>query len=288
MHFDTPFRGSRAIQAGHVTRHQLAHNFERLHRDVYIRKNVAADAVMRAKAAHVFSRGGAVSCGLSAAALHGAKWIDPDEPAELIWRGRSRQLPGLRIRFDTVPAAETVVVDGVVATSVPRTMVDLARSMPRGKALQILDSLARATGVSAKDALSSVQRSVGLRGVTAARRVLELVDPGAESPQETKTRLLLIDAGLPRPTTQIRVTDASGRVFARCDMGWPEWKVVVEYDGIQHWTSEKQRTWDIERLDKLEKEGWLVVRVNSEQLRNRPGEVVERVRRKLRAAGASV
>lgn len=283
-----PFRGSRAIGAGHVTRHRLAHDFDRLHRDVYIRKNVVVDAVVRAHASHTLAGSGAVSCGLSAAALHGAKWIDPDEPAELIWPARTRQLSGLRIRFDKVLAADTVMVGGVLATSVPRTMFDLARQLPRLKALQILDSLARATGGSAKDALSLADRSRGLRGVVRARELLSLVDGGSESPQETKTRLLLIDAGLPRPTTQIRVTDASGRVFARCDMGWPEWKVVVEYDGVQHWTSEKQRTWDIERYERLERAGWLVVRVNSEQLRARPGEVVERVRLKLRAAGAPV
>jgi len=41
----------------------------------------------------------------------------------------------------------------------------------------------------------------------------------------TELRLLLVRDGLPRPVTQIRV----GR--RRVDMGWPEWKVGVEYDG---------------------------------------------------------
>ena len=126
-------------------------------------------------------------------------------------------------------------------------------------AIEVLDALANATGVQVESAQMLVDRYPGMRGIVAVPGILSLVDGGAESPQETRTRLLLIDAGLPRPSTQIRVSDESGRVFARCDLGWPQWKVVVEYDGIQHWTSEKQRTWDIERYDRLERAGWLVV-----------------------------
>ena len=43
------------------------------------------------------------------------------------------------------------------------------------------------------------------------REVLPLVDGGAASPQETRLRLLFIDSGLPRPTTQIPVVEGRGR-----------------------------------------------------------------------------
>ena len=62
------------------------------------------------------------------------------------------------------------------------------------------------------------------------------MDGGAESPQETRTRLVLVDAGLPKPQTQIVVTGHFGRTFARIDMGYEEFKVGVESDGVQHWT----------------------------------------------------
>ncbi|MGA9869710.1 MAG: DUF559 domain-containing protein [Rhodococcus sp. (in: high G+C Gram-positive bacteria)] len=173
-------------------------------------------------------------------------------------------------------------------TTVARTMFDLARRLPRLQAVQILDSLVRATGVDTGQVQSLIEKRSGSAGVALARRILPVVDGGSESPQESATRLLLVDAGLPTPSTQIPVIDANGRVFARCDIGWPRWKVVVEYDGVHHWTSERQRTWDIERYDRLEQAGWLVVRVNSEQLRLRPDQVVARVRAKLRLAGAPV
>jgi very-short-patch-repair endonuclease len=106
------------------------------------------------------------------------------------------------------------------------------------------------------------------------------MDNGAESPQETRTRSLLIDSWLPRPQTQIGV----GRW--RIDMGWDEFKVGVEYDGPQHWTNPRRRTRDIEKYADLDNRGWRMVRVNDELLRYRPDVIVSRVCTALRSAGA--
>ena len=93
-----------------------------------------------------------------------------------------------------------------------------------------------------------------------------------------------MNAGLPAPETQLEFRDEYGRPFIRVDMGWREWKVAVEYDGIQHWSDRRQRSWDIERIALLEAMGWVVVRVSAEML-TRPDVVTDRVRAKLRAAG---
>jgi hypothetical protein len=76
------------------------------------------------------------------------------------------------------------------------------------------------------------------------RRTLRLVDGGAESPYESLTRLLLVQAGFPALQTQLEVIDRYGFVCARIDMGWREWLVGVEFDGAQHWTDSRQRTRD--------------------------------------------
>jgi very-short-patch-repair endonuclease len=67
-------------------------------------------------------------------------------------------------------------------------------------------------------------------------------------------------------------------------MGWPDWKVAVEYDGTQHWADAQQRSWDIDRIAILESLGWVVVRVSAEML-SRPHVIVQRVVDKLRKAG---
>ena len=93
-------------------------------------------------------------------------------------------------------------------------------------------------------------------------------------------RLLLIDAGLPKPETQIEFRD----LHIRVDMGWREWRVAVEYDGIQHWTDSRQRSWDIERIAMLEAAGWVVIRVSAEMLK-RPQVIIDRVRAALTDRG---
>ncbi|WP_285030571.1 DUF559 domain-containing protein [Mycolicibacterium sp. lyk4-40-TYG-92] len=71
------------------------------------------------------------------------------------------------------------------------------------------------------------------------------------------------------------------------DMGWPEWQVAVEYDGVQHWTDRRQRSWDIDRIALIEASGWSVVRASAE-LMSRPQVIIDRVLAKLRAAGCSI
>jgi very-short-patch-repair endonuclease len=58
------------------------------------------------------------------------------------------------------------------------------------------------------------------------------------------------------------VVDEWGVIVARIDLGWPEWRVGVEYDGAQHWTDPVQRTTDIDRAAELARLGWIIVRVS--------------------------
>jgi hypothetical protein len=137
---------------------------------------------------------------------------------------------------------DVCVIRGMNSTTPARTAFDIGRTRPIADAVPILDALLNATGVKPADvaALADVRR--GVRGVRQLRSALELVDGGAESPQETRVRLLLVGAGLPKPETQIEFRD----LHIRVDMGWREWKVAVEYDGVHHWTDGRQRSWDIE------------------------------------------
>ena len=51
---------------------------------------------------------------------------------------------------------------------------------------------------------------------------------------ETRLRLALINAKLPRPVTQAELTDSSGRFIARVDLYYPDCRMVIEYDGENH------------------------------------------------------
>ncbi len=150
---------------------------------------------------------------------------------------------------------------------------------------QRLDALVNATDSRTAEIDAVIAQHKGARGIRRLRQILPLVDGGAESPQESRTRLVLVDAGLPKPQTQIRVFNEYGDFVGRVDMGWREWRVGVEYDGAQHWIDPKQRSRDIDRQAELADCGWIIVRVSSDMLRHMQGTVVARVVAALRAAG---
>lgn len=143
-----------------------------------------------------------------------------------------------------------------------------------------VDALANATGLLPRSIHPLIASHPGVRGLRQLRDVVELMDGGAESPQETRTRLVLVAAGLPKPETQIEVG------CWRIDMGYREFQVGVEYDGEQHWTDPRRRTHDIDRHAELLALGWVIVRVSAELLRYRRAVIVERTCAALRAAGA--
>jgi len=281
---DWPFRGTEALAAGIVTTHRLRTDFEMVHRNVYIPRGQKLTPVTRAVAAWLWSGRSATLAGLSAAALHRTAWIDDWLPAELNRRSRDRAR-GIILHSDTLDEDETCVRDGIRLTTPARTAFDLGRRKGLTAAVIRLDALVRASDVKVADVELVAERHRGARGLVQLRQALPLVDGGAESPYETRTRLVLISSGLPRPQTQIEVVNDWGAVIARIDMGWDEWKVGVEFDGAQHWTDPAQRTRDIDRLAELEARGWTVIRVSADLLRFRPHVVVARVRGALLAAG---
>ncbi|KAA0017067.1 endonuclease domain-containing protein [Antrihabitans cavernicola] len=282
-----PFPGSWAVKAGTVTQWELRKDFCRIHPDVYVRKGTELDARIRALAAGHWAKGAGVLVGLSAAAMLGTRWLG-DEPAELVKPGTSRAPAGIIVRRDELLRDETCCVAGFTVTTPARTAFDIGRRAPFEKAVVVVDALMNATRTTPSHIADLAARHPGARGIRHLLRVLDVADGGAESPRETLTRLLLIEAGLPRPETQLRIVGHDGFVVARADLGWREWNVIVEYDGAQHWNDRRQRSWDIDRTAILESMGWKVVRVSAELLDSRPWVVIDRVRRALAAAGADV
>jgi len=272
------------MRRGVVTRNDLRTRFRAVYRDVYLLKGISLTPVIRARAAWLATGGPLAS--LSAAAVLGTRWLDPDKPAEII-RADRHAPPGMVAHSWELEPDDCCVVVGMRVTTPARTAFDIGRTRRLAEALPVLDALFAATGIKCDDVAAMADKRPGTRGVRLLRNALELVDSGAESPQESRVRLLLIEAGLPRPETQIEFLDEFGHAFIRVDMGWREWKVAVEYDGVQHWANRYQRSWDIERIALLEAMGWTVIRVSAEML-SRPHIIVERVRAKLRAAGCPV
>jgi hypothetical protein len=280
-----PFIGTEALAAGTVTRRALVSRHDMVYRNVYLRKSVELTPERRALAAWLWSGRNATIAGLSAAALHGSRWIDSALPAELI-RREACEVGGIVFHRNQLRDDEICLVDGMPATTPARTAFDIGRRDRLETAIIQVDALANATGLKPVDIDRLAESRRGARGMLQLRRVVELMDGGAESPQETRTRLLLIAAGFPKPRTQILVVDEYGSFVGRIDMGWEGWKVGVEYDGPQHWTNPDQHAHDIDRLAELAAQGWVIIRVSRDLLRYRPHIFLARVRDAARAAAA--
>jgi hypothetical protein len=267
-----PFIGSEVTASGILTPYQLRSRFRAVFPDVYAPRDAALTATQRATAAWLWTRRRGVVAGQSAAALHGAQWVDAEKPAEVLWANR-RPPPGLRTWSDRIDDDEVEIVDGVRVTTPARTALDIACRYPVDRAVAAIDALARATHLKIADVELLAERYRGRRRIRNAHTALGLVDAGAESPRETWLRLLVIRNGFPPPQTQIPVYDGHGVLVAVVDMGWEDIKVALDYEGGHHRTPDRFNK-DIHRHDAVTGLGWIDIRVTS---RDTEGGIVRRL-----------
>jgi hypothetical protein len=176
-----------------------------------------------------------------------------------------RLLGGLRVatpEMTWVQLAGSLSIDEVVV---------LGDAMTRRKEPHVrLEDLARAVG----------DCPAGTRGVARLRLSLDLVRPGTDSSMETRTRLLLLQTGLPCPDVNVPVRDAFGNFIARCDMSYAAAKLAIEYDGDIHRTDAGAWRRDVARRRALEAAGWRIITVTADDIRH-PERVLTQIRRAL-------
>lgn len=275
------FIGSEALAGGVLTRHELRTFYRTVLPDVYAPKRAELTPRQRAMAAWLWSGREGVVSGVAASGLLGAKWIDDDEVIELNWPNH-RAPAGVHTRNDTLLDDEVSMVRALPVTTPDRTAFDLARRGTVGDAVSRLDALARATHFKVQDVQQLAQRHPHVRGLRRVDKVLDLVDAGAESPRESRLRMMLIDDGYRRPATQIPVLGLDGYPRYFLDMGWEDVHVAVEYDGEHHRKDDKAYRKDIIRLEYIASVGWIVVRVVKGDKRH---EIRRRVDRALAVRG---
>ncbi len=271
------FIGSEEVAAGRVTRYELQRGYRAVYRGVYGSKDVELSLRDRAIAAWLASGRKGVVAGVAASALHGAPWVDPAQPIELVGV-KIRPQDGLIPRADRIAEDEITRVAGLPVTSRVRTAFDMGRHLERTEALARLDALMWNQIFARADVEALGVRYPRAPGLRRLLELLPLIDRGAESPRESRLRLWLLDAGFPQPETQIPVLQSSTRPVAWLDMGWRDYKVAVEYDGDHHRKDRRQYVKDIARLRMLEALGWIVIRVIAE---DKPRDVIARVEEAL-------
>ena len=285
---DRPFTASQGAAAG-VTRAVL----RRLLRDHYIRRLVkgvfvAAQApdslILRAQALNLVVPESAVIVDWTAVWLY-TGILPPNQHLEVppvsLFRHRGKG----RLRNDLCSSGERsfgrddlLMIEGLTATVPIRTAWDIGRLAPRDMAIGALDALLRMGDFSHEELLDGVERFRKQRGVVQLRALAPLADPRSQSTGESVLRLRWRDLpSLPPPEPQVPILDSRGNEIYYLDLGVPELRFAVEYDGEEFHSSEEDVEHDKVRRSWIEQNrGWIIKAVRKDNVFG-PTRDVERI-----------
>lgn len=182
------------------------------------------------------------------------------------------------VRRDLEEDEVELLPDGLRVTAVATTVAGLASTASRTCAVVAADSAMRkrlVTGALLRDVLAARRGPHPLL----RRTVAALVDGASGSVLETLLRLLLHDAGIAPPLTQLQVTES-----VRVDFAWPLQRLIVEADGFEFHADRQAYRRDRGRMNELEQLGWRVLRFTWEDVVGRPEHVAGMVRSMLTVA----
>lgn len=186
---------------------------------------------------------------------------------------------GVCFHIAELPDGHVTKVLGARVTSVPRTVVDLARDSSFMSAVVTADSALRA-GVTTKEALVAVcDACAGWPGIRQARRAVDFSDPRAESVLESCARVIFAEHGLEAPVLQFTVTARDFRYSV--DFYWPGQRVIAEADGEVKYSDPRRAIKQLERDQRLRDLGYQVVHFTWRELFRDAGSVTGRIRRAL-------
>lgn len=224
----------------------------------------------------------AVFSGRTAAWLHGLE-VDPGErievtiPKSLGVTTRS----GMIVRRSALAATEVVRRRGFPVTSALRTLLDVSCRSSLTEGVVVADMTLRRRLVGPEELGRALESYEGAWGIKALRRVARHAEPESESPMETRLRMLLVLARLPRPEAQVPIHDTTGRFLGRPDLYYPAVRLALEYDGGTHRTSLVD---DNRRQNRLVDAGIRLLRFTASDIYTTPGSVVALVRSHLRGS----
>lgn len=274
-----PFNLEEARRHGLTRDHLLGASWRRLGGGFYALRAIADDPNVVLAALGRRLPVTAVFSGRTAAWIHGLD-LPPCDPIEvtLPLRCHTSRLVGVAVRRLTVSTGEIVARRGLRATSALRTLADLGRCLRLVEAVAALDMALHRRLLESDDLRAWVWAHPGYRGIARLRRAIALAEPATESVMETRLRLLLVMAQLPRPEAQVSLYDEAGRFLGRPDFYYPLHRLVLEYDGAGH---RENLTGDNRRQNRLVDAGYRLLRFTAADVLSAPDSVVALVRRAL-------
>ena len=225
---------------------------------------------------------------LTAARLLGV-WLPrsplPDEQLHVTapLPARAPRVPGVIGHQVDAERATQIVVRGLSASAPLETVRGLATVLSLDQLVAACDWLVkRKSPVAGMEDLREMAADHHGRGARLLRQAVDLSRAGADSPRETRLRLLLRSAALPEPEVNGVISRPGASVTRYGDLVFREWGVVVEYEGTHHSEDRASYVTDIARYEELSE--WRFVRVAKEHF-SAPLGIVRRVVTALRDRG---
>ena len=197
-------------------------------------------------------------------------------------RSNRAKSDGVAFHTAELPADQVTTLLGVRVTTVPRTVVDLARGLSFMSAVVTADSALRIrttrSDFTSKEALiAACDACAGWPGNRQARRAVEFSDPRAESVLESCARVIFHEHGLDPPELQFTVTGPDFRYTV--DFYWAEHRVIAEADGRMKYADPQHAIRQLDRDQRLRDLGYKVVHFTWREIFQNPAAVTDRIRR---------
>lgn len=190
---------------------------------------------------------------------------------------RAPRCAGVRGHKLQVDAGDVHVRSGLRVTGPERTWLDLGSVLALSDLVAAGDFLIqrRRPATSPGRLEDALGRYLGRRGMPNLRRALELLDPNSESRRETHLRVIAVTGGIDGLVANLPIVTGGGHRY-RADLAIPRARIILEYQSEYHFDPAQARR-DMTRRSRLEADGWFVMFINADDLRD-PAELLQRIR----------
>lgn len=127
-------------------------------------------------------------------------------------------------------------VDGVLTTTLDRTVIDIAMSESFESGVVAAD-WALQHGATTESLRTALEELAPKRGRARAEAVIAFADAASGSVGESFSRVLIERAGFPRPLLQVGFEDAGG-LIGYVDFFWPDFRLIGEFDGLEKYSKQ--------------------------------------------------
>ena len=192
-------------------------------------------------------------------------------------------------RLECLSPCDATRVGPIPTTTATRTLVEVGSVLPQKRLEEALDSALRQRLTSVDRLRAGVERlgGRGRPGPSALSKVLDARGNACPTDSALETRLgrLLRRHRLPKPERQVMVRDEDGLV-GRIDFAYIEQRIAIEVQSYRWHSSRAAWRKDMERLNRLQRLGWIVIQVTFEDLERRPATIASRIREALESRSA--